>query len=71
MQNSMVLKRRCWFLLSSTQTQHQVKRGLLLDVVVSQGATIFKLLSSKDQTLLVRGNACKQASQTQIQGMIK
>jgi hypothetical protein len=44
---------------------------LLLDVVVCQGATIFKLLSSKDQTLLVRRNACKQASQTQIQGMIK
>ena len=59
-------QRRCQFLLSSTQTQHQVKCGLLLDVVVSQGATILKLLSSKDQTLLVRGNTCKQASQTQF-----
>lgn len=29
----------------------------LLDVVVGQGAAIFKLLSSKDQTLLVRGNS--------------
>jgi len=39
---------------------------LLLDVVVSKGTAILKLLSSKDQTLLVRRNACKQASQTQI-----
>jgi len=39
---------------------------LLLDVVVSQGTAILKLLSSKDQTLLVRRNACKQTSQTQF-----
>ena len=30
---------------------------LLLDVVVTEGATIFQLLASKDQTLLVRWNA--------------
>lgn len=29
----------------------------LLDVVVGESATIFKLLSGKDQTLLVGGNA--------------
>ena len=29
----------------------------LLDVVISQGAAILKLLSSKDQALLVRGDA--------------
>jgi len=34
-----------------------MKSGFLLDVVVVQGATIFKLLSSEDQTLLVRGDA--------------
>ena len=31
--------------------------GLLLDIIVGQGATIFELLSSKDESLLVRGNA--------------
>jgi hypothetical protein len=31
-----------------------VERGLLLNVVVGQGATILKLLASKDQALLVR-----------------
>ena len=30
---------------------------LLLDVVVREGAAIFQLLSSKDQTLLIRRNA--------------
>jgi len=34
-----------------------VKGGLLLNVVVGQGAAILKLLSSEDQTLLVRGNS--------------
>ncbi len=44
---------------ATTQPQHQVESGLLLDVVVSQGAPILQLLASKDQPLLVRGNACK------------
>jgi len=39
-----------------------VQGGLLLDVVVSQGATILKLLTSKDQTLLVRRNTCSKNS---------
>jgi hypothetical protein len=30
---------------------------LLLDVVVGQGATVFKLLACKDQALLIRRNA--------------
>jgi hypothetical protein len=34
-----------------------VKGGFLLDVVVGQSAAILKLLSSKDQTLLVRRNS--------------
>lgn len=33
-----------------------MKGGLLLDVVVAQGAAIFELLASEDETLLVRGN---------------
>uniref|UniRef100_A0A453SVC4 Uncharacterized protein n=1 Tax=Aegilops tauschii subsp. strangulata TaxID=200361 RepID=A0A453SVC4_AEGTS len=44
-------------LLATTETEHQVKGGLLLDVIVRQGAAILKLLTSEDETLLVRGNA--------------
>ena len=32
----------------------KVESRLLLDVVIRQGTAVFKLLSSKDQTLLVR-----------------
>ncbi|KFV76811.1 hypothetical protein N308_04197, partial [Struthio camelus australis] len=42
---------------ATPQAQHQVQSGLLLDVVVGQGAPIFQLLASKDQPLLVRRNA--------------
>ena len=42
---------------ATAQTQHQVESGLLLDVVVSQGAAILQLLAGKDQALLVRWNA--------------
>ena len=41
----------------ATQAQHQVQRGLLLDVVVGQGAAILQLLASKDQSLLVGRDA--------------
>ena len=34
----------------------KVERGLLLDVVVREGTAIFKLLTSKDETLLVGRN---------------
>ena len=37
--------------------QHKVKSRLLLDIVVAQRAAVFELLSGKDETLLVRGNA--------------
>ena len=43
--------------MSTAQTQHKVQCRFLLDVVVAQGATILQLLTSKDQALLVRGNA--------------
>ncbi|KAF0734071.1 hypothetical protein Ae201684_009241 [Aphanomyces euteiches] len=42
---------------STTQAQHQVQGRFLLDVVVGKGATVFKLLASEDQALLIRGNA--------------
>jgi hypothetical protein len=34
-----------------------VESRLLLDVVIGEGATVFQLLASKDQTLLVRRNS--------------
>ncbi|KFV93419.1 hypothetical protein N327_10115, partial [Fulmarus glacialis] len=42
---------------ATSETQHQVQSGFLLDVVVGQGAPIFQLLASKDQPLLIGGNA--------------
>ena len=44
-------------LATTTKAEHQVEGGLLLNVVVVEGATIFELLASKDQTLLIGGNA--------------
>ena len=44
------------YLVSSTKTKDQVKGGLLLDVVVAEGASIFELLPGEDQTLLVGGD---------------
>jgi len=41
---------------ATSQTQNQMKRRFLLDVVVAQCTTIFQLLPSKYQTLLVRRN---------------
>ena len=43
--------------VSAAQAQHQMEGGLLLDVVVRQSAAVFQLLASKDEALLVRGNA--------------
>jgi hypothetical protein len=42
---------------TTTQSEHQVKGRLLLDVIISKGTAILKLLASKDETLLVRGDA--------------
>jgi len=44
-------------LLATAETQNQVQSGLLLNVVVRQGTTVLQLLTSKDETLLVRWNA--------------
>ena len=40
-----------------SQESCKTVRPYLLNVVVRKGATVLKLLSSKDQALLVRGNA--------------
>merc|ERR1712223_1761414 len=42
---------------TSTKTEHQMQSGLLLDVVVREGAAILKLFAGKDQPLLVWVNA--------------
>merc|ERR1712013_500191 len=42
---------------TSAKTKDEMKSRLLLDVVIAQGASVLKLLSSKDQALLIRRNA--------------
>jgi len=40
-----------------SEAEHKMQSGFFLNVVVRECTTIFKLLASKDQTLLVWGNA--------------
>jgi hypothetical protein len=42
---------------TAAKTEDQVEGALLLNVVVGEGAAIFKLLAGEDETLLVWGNA--------------
>ena len=42
-------------LTATAETEHEVKGGLLLDVVIREGAAIFELLAREDQALLVGG----------------
>ena len=44
-------------LSASPETKHEVKRGLLLDVVVRKGSAILELLAREDEALLIRGDA--------------
>ena len=46
------------------QAKHQVEGGLLLDVVVAQGAAVLQLLAREDQALLVWWNALLVLGQT-------
>ena len=50
---------------TTAQPEHQVESGLLLNVVVSQGAAILELLAGEDQTLLVRRDACTKEPECQ------
>jgi len=43
--------------VTSPQTQDEMQGRLLLDIVVTESASVFELLSGKDETLLIRGNA--------------
>merc|ERR1712142_931091 len=42
---------------TSPESENKMECGFLLDVVVREGSSIFQLLSSKDQPLLVWGNS--------------
>jgi len=44
-------------LAATAQSQHQVERRLLLDVVVREGTTVLELFSGEDETLLVGWDA--------------
>merc|ERR1719499_2781270 len=44
-------------LLPSSQSEHKVKSRFLLDIVIREGSTILKLLSSENESLLIRRNA--------------
>ena len=43
-------------LSTTTEAEHQVEGGLLLDVVVAEGTAVLELLAREDQALLVRGD---------------
>lgn len=51
------MKLRLTDLHASTETEDQVKSRFLLDVVIRERTAVFKLLSRKDQALLIRRNA--------------
>ena len=40
---------------TTTETEDEMESRLLLDVVISEGAAVFKLLSDEDESLLVQG----------------
>jgi len=41
---------------TTSKSEDQVKSGFLLDVVIGKGSAIFELLSSEDESLLIRGD---------------
>jgi hypothetical protein len=44
-------------LVTTTEAENKVERGLLLNVVIGKRASIFQLLSGENQTLLIRRDA--------------
>ena len=44
------------FSVATSESENQVKGRLLLDVVVGEGSTVFELLSSEDESLLIWWN---------------
>lgn len=45
-------------LATTAQSEDEVERRLLLDVVIRERATVLELLAGEDEALLVRGDAC-------------
>jgi hypothetical protein len=45
------------YLHPSTQAEHQVQGGLLLDIIIRKGPSILQLFPGEDKALLVRGNS--------------
>jgi hypothetical protein len=45
---------------ASTQAEDEVQRALLLDVVIGERSAVLKLLTGKDEALLVRRDTCKK-----------
>ena len=43
--------------VASSESEHEMKRRVLLHIVVGEGATVFQLLPGKDQTLLIGRDA--------------
>ena len=56
---------------ASSQPENQVKGGFLLDIIVGQGPAVLKLLASKDQPLLVWGDALLVLKNNQIEKVVK
>lgn len=48
---------------TTTEAKDKMESGLLLDVVVGEGTAIFELLTSENETLLIRGNSYKNERQ--------
>jgi len=44
-------------LATTTQAKNKMQSGLLLDVIIGQSPTVLKLLASKDEALLIGGDA--------------
>jgi hypothetical protein len=55
---------------TTTETEDQVKRGLLLDVVIAESTAVLELLAGEDQALLVGRNAGYLISNKQWRGIV-
>ena len=42
---------------SSSESQNEMESGFLLDVVIGESSVVFELLSSENESLLIRGNS--------------
>ena len=52
---------------AAEEAKLQVKRGVLLDDVVGDGAAVLQLRPRKDEPLLVRGDTCTARTQRSVE----